>query len=251
MSENSRELMRQICSNFDVVLEHVEERLESLGSDGMLINRKTNELVPVPHDYFEDLGLHLNRFYFAIASLVVKDVRNVLEIGTGCAESTICFSKLFPEATIYTVDIPSNDPDRGMRWAHVREGLRQKNLNRGKNIILIEQNSFFLPSMDLPDEFEIILVDGAHHYPPIAADHAFAYGHIAEGGFMFMHDYDSPKSKDRIYPKNQVGLLVDWMAKRIPEKVFLFPMITPPVLPEKRMPLLVKGKKREEGDSGG
>jgi len=242
MSENTRELVRQICSNFVVVLEHVEERLESLGSDGMLINRETNKLVPVPHDYFEEVGLHLNRFYFAMASLVLNDVRNVLEIGTGCAESTICFSKLFPEATIYTVDIPPYDPDKGISWANVRGGLRKANLSRGENIVLIEQNSFFLPSMVLPDEFDIILVDGIHNYPQVSADHAYAYNHMTEGGFMFMHDYDTPKSKDRIHPKNQVGEVVDWIAKRIPEKVFLFPMITPPILPEKRMPLLVKGR---------
>lgn len=247
MSVSSRGQMREICSNFGIVLKDVEKKLKGLGNDGMLIERISNKLVPVPQDYFSELGLHLNRFYFAMASLVLNDVRNVLEIGTGSAESAICFSKLFPEATIYTVDIPSNDPDKGMSWGHRSESWKRElykaNLSRGENIVLIEQNSFFLPSMDLPDKFDIILVDGAHHYPPVAADHMFAYGHIAKGGFMFMHDYFTPESKSRHHQKNRVGLFVDWMAKRVPEKVFLLPQITPPILPDKKMPLLVKGRK--------
>ncbi len=42
----------------------------------------------------------------------------------------------------------------------------------------------------------------------------------------------------------QVKKVVDWMAKRIPERVFTFPMGTPPKTPHQKMALIVRGLKK-------
>ena len=90
--------------------------------------------------------------------------------------------------------------------------------------------------LDLPEEFEFILVDGDHTYPQIAGDIMFAYKRIVEGGFLFFHDYYEINRESC-----RVGEAVDWMATRIPEKLFTFPMATPPRTPDQKMALIVKG----------
>lgn len=238
-----REKMKKICGEFGLTVGAVERRLGELGSDGLLIEGKTMQLRPIPHAYVKDPPLHLNRFYFALASLALKNVRNILEIGTGAAESTIVLSKLFPKATVFTIDLPKGDPDY-VRKSQNQPGtsrgtLCKHNLERGKNIRYIQMNSFFLPSLNFVHQFELILVDAAHWYPPVAADLSFAYCCTAHKGWLFMHDYITPEKK---HPTWIVGKAVNWMAQRIPERLFLFPQLTPPKKIHIKMALVVKGR---------
>lgn len=239
-NEQERQKMDSICKIFGLTVDDVEQKLNALGEDGMLIDRVHISPNPQPIKYYRKDGPLFDRFYYAMASLVLKDVKNVLEIGSGLGHSTIVFSKLFPNAKIYTVDIPTDDPN-WVKNCRSKPGpsatLYHYNISRGKNIIPIKTNSFFLSSVDLPKEFKLILVDGTHELPQVAGDIMYGYGRISDGGFLFMHDY-TPRPQRTL----DVGVVVHWIEKRISERIFLFPMIVPPDKPEKKMALIVKNR---------
>lgn len=245
-NEFEREKMDSRCKIFGLTVDDVEKKLKTLGRDGMLIDRVHKTQNPQPIKYYRKDGPLFDRFYYVMASLILQNVKNVLEIGSGMAQNTILFSRLFPEAKIYTVDIPNSDPDwvRTVKSKPGSEGakLYQYNMSRGKNIVRINSNSFFLPSLNLPNEFEFILVDGAHDFPQVAGDIMYSYSRISDGGFLFMHDYTITPQRGL-----DVGVCVNWVQKRIPEKIFLFPMIVPPDKSEKKMAFLMKNKFLKEG----
>lgn len=150
---------------------------------------KIKETGKFGHKYFSE-G-YLPMLYFTIAFLALGDVENILEIGTGYGEMALFLSELIPSATIYTIDAPPGDRDYE-KWAWRKEkkymDMHKENMKRA-NIIFIEKNSFFLPSMGLPKMFELIWIDGGHEFPVVAWDTMFAYNRLKEGGFIFMHDY--------------------------------------------------------------
>jgi len=197
------EEVKNFCSELGVTVGDVEAKLCELGSDRS-------------QHYFDDA--QLLGFYFAAIALVLKDVKNVLEIGVGQAHSTNHLARLFPNATIYAVDLPPNDKDY-QKLASRRPHPTNGNVGRFKenidmpNIVFIEQNSFFLPLLKLPDEFDLIWVDGDHSFPAVGWDFAFAYSHMKEGGFLFMDDYQD----------SAVRTTMEYMKARISETVHLLP----------------------------
>ena len=227
-----------ICAEFHLTLTDVEKRLIELGKDGLLLEKKTENPMPISYDH-KPFGLQLNRFYFAMASLLLENVENILEIGTGTGWSTAAFSRLFPKAFVYTIDLPEGDSNYEHEYrgeTDLRAKIRKENLDR-INVTSIKENSFFLSLMNfLPKKFEIILVDGDHDYPQLGGDIMFAYNHIAEGGFMFMHDYSMMSTSDN------VSHAVNWMQKRVREKIFFFPQLTSSEPSGVKMALLIKGK---------
>jgi len=240
-NELERQKMDSRCKIFGLTVSDVEQKLSALGEDGMLVDRPHIVPNPQPIKYYRKDGPLFDRFYYTMASLALKNVKNVLEIGSGLAQSTIVFSRLFPTAKVYTIDVPVDDPNwtknSRSNLGSPEEKLYHHNINRGKNIIPVAKNSFFLPSVVLPKEFELILVDGIHALPQVAGDIMYGYGRISDGGFLFMHDY-TPTPQHTL----DVGTVVHWIMKRIPEKVFLFPMVVPPDKPEKKMALVVKNR---------
>jgi len=89
---------------------------------------------------------------------------------------------------------------------------------RRENIVFIPKNSFFLPSLEVPQKFELIWVDGDHKFPAVAWDIMFAYNYLIKGGFMFIHDYRVNHDKN-----SQVKDTIDYIASRIKEKVWYLP----------------------------
>lgn len=191
-------------SKFGVTLEEARNRLKNLYLDG------------------RQSATGLLSLYFSMASLVLDDVKNILELGTGLGERTIVLSVLFPMAKIYTFDLPKSDGDfnkvawRGLKKKKDRVNKFKRNIDR-ENIVYKNSNSFFLFSLGLPKEFELILVDGGHTYPAVAWDIMFSYSHLRENGFMFMHDYTVGGGVLKVRD------VVEYMAKRIDEKVWYFP----------------------------
>jgi len=156
-------------------------------------------------------GLYCYYLYFAIASLVLKNVKNILEIGTNKGKSANLLARLFPEAIVYTVDI--NDVE-----VKFKENIKRPNIK------FIKSNSFFLPSLDLPKFFELIWSDGALFYPQVAGDIIFAYNRLSRGGFLIKGCFGPFLYKDmRI---TDVGRTIEWMGNIIKEKIFLFPQYT-------------------------
>lgn len=248
-----REELKTICEKFGTTLADVDRRLGELGEAGLfVVSRKSYKLFPRIYERRVP-GLHLTRFYFAMASLVLKNVQNVLEIGTGAAESTICLAKLFPKATVYTVDIPPGDPNYKAHCQNVpgtpRGETCKHNLNQADNILCIEKNSFFLPLLpQLPKQFDLIFVDGDHCFPQVGFDLMFAYSRIVDGGFLFMHDINPKRQKT----PNYVAKAVFWVRQQIKEEVFFFPMMTDAENVHIKMALIIKnrhlrpGKTKEE-----
>ena len=203
----------EFAEMFNVDPQVLRKKLTSIGLDHYIDGILAKAAEPVQMHWFD----------FAVASLMIKDVKNVLEIGTRRAESTVVFAKLFPEATIYTIDTrnPASDfpvfgRDLGDSLGNL--GDREKNLDY-ENIVAVRANSFFLPLMDLPEQFELIFVDGAHMFPQVAGDIMFAYGRISPGGFLFMHDYSTPHSNHVA----GVAITIDTIAPYLEETIFTFP----------------------------
>ena len=92
----------------------------------------------------------------------------------------------------------------------------KKNIDKD-NIVFIEKNNFFLPSLGLPDKFDLIWMDGGHYYPAVAWDIMFAYNRLRSGGFMFMHDYGSKKL--------HVKAVVNYVNNLIEEDIKFLPSI--------------------------
>lgn len=214
---------------FNVILSSVEEKLIAVGKQEYI--RKILAGEP---------DIEMAWFDFAVISLVLNQVENVLEIGTRMGESTIVLSRLFPKATVYTVDLPDDDPahHRCIRIESNRLILEQ-NLSR-KNITAIKCNSFFLPSLKyLPKQFELIYVDGDHSFPQVAGDIMFTYNRMRPGGFLFMHDYASPV----VHPyEEDVCKTINWMSQYIKEEILLIPHFSKGIKSHRKMACLVKGK---------
>jgi len=195
-------------SKFNVTLEEARKKLKGIA----------------PDDWAYDFKGTFQHLYFAMVSVAISDVKNVLEMGTGLGETTAVLSGLFPMARIYTIDVPSTDDEfRKRAWRNLPQKKNgkvrfKKNIDR-ENITYINRNSFFLPFFNLPKKFEVIFVDGGHLYPVVAWDIMFAYHHLEDGGFMFMHDY----SIASIPKQSRVKNMLDYLVPRIDEEILLFP----------------------------
>ena len=201
---------------FGISWRDVEKKLIEIGMQDYA------KIIP-DYDYDKECykGIRIYWVFFAMAALVLKDVKNILEIGTGAGATTALIAKLFPESTVYTIDIPESDHEYKRGWRGRRGGMYnlvfEKNIDRS-NIKFIESNSFFLPALDLPKKFEFIFVDGGHFYPIVASDIMFSYHSLVDGGFLFIHDYELiPQDRS-----NNVSDAVNWMAWQVKEQIFFF-----------------------------
>lgn len=159
--------IKDFCSELGIAMEDAENRLF--------------EIRPNDGGYFNEDGSRsgsLGPLYFSVISLIIKDAENVLEIGVNFGRTTALLARLFPTAMVYAIDIPLSDPNyvKGTGRTQCKKTF-ERNMNRD-NIKFIENNSFFLLSMGLPREFNLIYVDGDHKYPVVAWDTMFAYNSL-------------------------------------------------------------------------
>ena len=203
--------LKKVLDSFKVDFDDMVQQLVKIDKEPYTKLLDSKEMPPV----------HYNHCYFTMASLLLEDVKAVLEIGTGPGRSTNVLAQLFPDANVYTVDVPITDPYYKKSWQGRDAGQFEKeivkNTNFG-NVIRLKANSFFLPSLNMPKKFELIFVDGSHIYPAVAWDIMYAYGAISPGGFLFMHDYEAMTKTD-----NHVNLVVEYMRSRIRETIWLLP----------------------------
>lgn len=203
-----RNEVQSFCSEFGFSLEKAEKQLSDMGEFQFRTDFPT--------------------VYFAVVSHVLKVV-DVLEIGTACGNTARILSKLFPETTIYTVDLPDTDSDYGtVAWRRGDLGLFKENMLRD-NIHFVASNSLLLPLVDLPKKFDLVYVDGGHQHPIVGCDTMYGYSRLRKGGFMFMHDYEAG---------NDVSKVVSCFNKIIDEKFRLLPAT--PKLPESKVAWLRK-----------
>ncbi len=223
------ERVEELFGVLGVTMSQVKERLKEAGCEDYV------QSIEQP----ESKKILSHPLFFAMASLLLKDAKNVLEIGSGTGAGTKRLSGLFPEATIYTVDMASTDPawrKKSWRGKHINEKARfNKNIS-ADNIVFVKSNSLFLFSLDLPEQFDFIFVDGDHNYPFVAIDTVYAYNRVRPGGFLFM---DNLEVKPKVYDTTQ---MVDWLKPVVKEEILILPLyLNPPsFLNRERMAFLIK-----------
>lgn len=209
-----QEELKDIFKRFNLTIAQVQARLSEIG----MVDCGQYLTYPPKKYWAQDV-------YFAMASLVLKDAKSILEIGTSRGDRTKVLSKLFPNSMVYTTDIGPKDPLWNQTWRSRHPdniAFFNRHLNCG-NIKFIESNSFFLPGLELPEKFSLIYVDGDHTYPVVASDVSFAYGRLKKRGFLFMHDYEVKRVG--IDFSLDVSNVVNWMRGRVKEEILEFPMV--------------------------
>lgn len=149
--------------------------------------------VALPHSHRSD---HYAAFA-AIAQAPPRPVRRILEIGTSSGEFAVFLSRLFPDAEIHTIDLPSDDPRffnatstdaTGTPSAAGPAADRRDALLATRPAIRFEaMNSLQLTFRGAP-EYDLIWVDGDHTFPIVAIDLANALRLVHVDGMVLCDD---------------------------------------------------------------
>jgi len=123
-------------------------------------------------------------------SCINKPIKNILEIGTFDGKTALILSKLFKDANILTVDLPSTESD--FESTYFRDNMiedfiknRNKNLT-SKRIKFLEANSITLTNSE--EKFDLIWIDGAHGYPVVSMDIINSYRLCNNNGYVLVDD---------------------------------------------------------------
>ena len=136
-------------------------------------------------------------------SCLNQPIKDILEIGTYSARTTFILSKLFGDANILSIDIPSIDSDFTSTYSrqdNVQKFVenRNKNLSASKRIRFREINSINLTNSE--EKFNLIWVDGAHGYPTVTMDIINSYRLCKKNGYVVIDDvYKEVDYSDKHY----------------------------------------------------
>ena len=160
-------------------------------SDGLeKLNTAYMTLYKRPFNFESDSIHHL---LFACLSLN-PSITRILEIGTFTGDTTALMAMLFDSATISTVDLPNDDPILTQTYDRADSEklaafLKKQTANTTHDrIVPYKHNSFFLMDHFSPHSFDLVWVDGGHHYPEIAWDTCQAYHLTKPGGYVLFDD---------------------------------------------------------------
>jgi predicted O-methyltransferase YrrM len=130
---------------------------------------------------------------FSALSIKENKIKKILEIGTYDGSNSFLLSKLFPNATIETMDLKDNDYkfinsyNRENSLIHkkfLRE--RQININLEKRIKFIKKNSIKL--IFCKKKYDLIWVDGDHGYPTVTIDIVNSLRLAKKKGYILIDD---------------------------------------------------------------
>lgn len=119
--------------------------------------------------------------------------KNILEYGTYKGYSAVFLAMLWPDAQVYTVDLPSTDP-LYKKW---QVGLESQTplLRNGTcpNITTILSNTMHIEQTVVKDlMFDLIFLDAQHINPTMSYDHLYCLGKLNSGGWLFSDDVIPP-----------------------------------------------------------
>lgn len=172
--------------------------------------------------YFKsDKGQQLEALIFSAISLTMPNTKNVLEIGTGSGTTTVILSGIFPDARIYTFDLPDDDRDYSS-LSYRKEDTEFDNRVNRPNVQFYARNSFYLLSHELP-MFDVVFIDGGHSYPAVAWDAMYAYNRTKSQGFIVFHDYNRPNNDPRRNSNDVKDLIDNYLREIIEEEIECLP----------------------------
>ena len=160
---------------------------------------------------------------------IADQVKQILEIGTGQGDSTLILSRLFPEASILTVDLPANDPiTRSTYGRETDENFKDYVRLRSRNteqpsVNMVCSNSFFLLDVIGNQEFDLVWVDGGHLYPEVAWDLANGFHVCRRGGWLLCDDVlIHPDGYNNGLTNTDSYEVLKYMQKRIDSQIVYF-----------------------------
>jgi predicted O-methyltransferase YrrM len=129
---------------------------------------------------------------FAAVAATGFQPQNILELGTNTGQTARYLAELFPMATVYTVELPADDP----LYKHFNKAPATAPESVSKyldspRIRALRVNTAYLSKEHLPS-FDLIWLDAGHTYPSIAWDHFFCLGVLRAGGWLFSDDLTLP-----------------------------------------------------------
>ena len=161
-------------------------------------------------------------------SIASSQIRSVLEIGTYDGKTSVIVNKIFPEASITTIDLPIKDKDFESTYnrsgsANTFADKRNTLLNSSNQIKFLEINSIALSEMD--NKFDVIWIDGAHGYPVVAMDIINTFRLCNKGGYVLVDDvWKNERISDKYY--HSVGAmqsLSELKSANLIDEYFLIP----------------------------
>ena len=139
-----------------------------------------------------------------------KNIKQILEIGTGSGLNALLLSYLFPDAKIISIDLP-DDTDLFRNSYNRKEehklkefiSLRSHVLGFAKNVNFIQRNSVRLFHSG-KNEFDLIWVDANHDYPYVTIDITNSLKLLSHDGLMICDDIinNNQLKKNTIYKSN-------------------------------------------------
>lgn len=129
------------------------------------------------------------------------DVKRIVEIGTGWAESAKFFSELKPDATIYTIDAFGLYGDGRIYSEFNHDAVKKINESLPDNVIqVLGDSSKIRWELDI----EVLFIDGDHSYDGCLGDFSNFEEFVAEDGIIIFDDYNQPNN-----PNNGVKKVVE------------------------------------------
>ena len=109
----------------------------------------------------------INLFHF-VNTVIKKESKHIIELGSFIGTSTKLFSEYFPQSTIFAIDMWKNDFDLNdpicqfdMKTA---ERMFDQNIKKCKNIIKIKMNTNNFCKILKNNFFDFIYIDANHSY---------------------------------------------------------------------------------------
>ena len=183
----------------------IYNRLGLNRSDGLShLNRVLKELGRREYTEKEDMCSEHLIIMGAISAKKSKEVRNILEIGTYDGVTAVILSKLFEDARIRTIDLPSQDTTFTGTYKRERTSSqfvveRNRLIDRIRSIYFEEVDSIHL-SMET-EKYDLIWIDGAHGFPMISIDICNGIRLLKKDGVMLSDDIIKDKyiKEDSVY----------------------------------------------------
>jgi predicted O-methyltransferase YrrM len=138
-------------------------------------------------------GLHLGGYPMWYSSFkdIRKNIRSMLEIGSFEGKSTLFFAWLFPNARISCIDPFADYVEVEEHMSDVYSRFLANTKRISDRVQLLRGYS----TMELPklveqkQTFDLIFIDGSHHYDDVIADSNSAWACLEPGGYLVWDDY--------------------------------------------------------------